>query len=227
MLVYSITMMFIITAVIVALLSSALIFGAYNTVAGRAVASVTNELKRLTTESSELEKKLTELTRYKDGYFSRAQFENANGKLKKIKDEIDKERASLKDFEGRLDTAQQAVEGKEAHQQELKSSREEDEIKLEEILSGYQDLSAESIALEQQVAQSMKNLEAILGEVTLTDGQRAILDDLNETLSRAGESLRNLITEFEGVNNRLNLLKEQHEDLEEEYTKLVEQQLGD
>ena len=73
----------------------------------------------------------------------------------------------------------------------------------------------------------MKNLESILGEVTLTDDQKAELDKLNDALSSAGENMRTLITEYESVNERLKMLREQHEDLEEEYTKLVEQQLGE
>jgi hypothetical protein len=38
--------------------------------------------------------------------------------------------------------------------------------------------------------------------------------------------LRDLIIDYQGLNERLDNLKGQHADLENEYTKLVEQQLG-
>lgn len=220
-------MIFIAVAITLALVSSAGIYATYHFIAGRAVTSVKSELNRLSKIATKNDEKIIELFRYKDSYYSKSQFEEISNRLTKIKTDIDKEKSTLREIEGKLDSAQQTVEGKEAHQQELKSSKEEDEIKLEEILSDYQDLSSKSISLEQQLAQSMKNMEAILSEVMLTADQRAVLDDMNETLSKAGENMRNLITELEGVNNRLLMLKEQHEDLEEEYTKLVEQQLGE
>ena len=54
-----------------------------------------------------------------------------------------------------------------------------------------------------------------------------IFEDLNRALSDGGALLRDLITEYQSVNERLDMLRIQHEDLEEEYTKLVEQQLGE
>jgi predicted nuclease with TOPRIM domain len=73
----------------------------------------------------------------------------------------------------------------------------------------------------------MKSLDAILSELNLTQDQRKHLSDLSETLTSAGGRLRELLTEYQTVKERLDMLTQQHADLEEEYTKLVEQQLGE
>ncbi len=208
-------------------LSLSAIFFTFRFVTSRTASSVGKEWDELVSRISASSDKLDNLLTYIDSYCSRGQYESISGKLSGLKSELEKERTTLKDLEGRLDSSQQQVEEKETHQQEIKSSKEEDEIKLDELLSSYSDISAESIALEQKLAQSMKNLDSIMKEVTLTEPQRKLLDDLNEALNEAGSNLRDLLMEYETVNERLNMLKEQHDDLEEEYTKLVEQQLGE
>ncbi|MCI5066715.1 hypothetical protein MRY87_13420 [bacterium] len=220
-------MLFAIVSVLVAGLSAGAVYGTYHVVSNRAASSIGQESARLLEEIQEKESRAQELLRYKDGYCSQAQYESIHGQIPQLEEDLAKEKESLVSLEGNLDSSQQQVEEKEAHQQELKSSKEEDEIKLEELLTSYQDNSSESIALEQKLAQSMKNLESIMSDLTLTDDQRSQLDALNEALSAAGENLRTLITEYESVNERLKMLREQHDDLEEEYTKLVEQQLGE
>ncbi len=220
-------MLFMIVALVVGLGTAGAVFSAFQFITKRTTASVGVELSKIQSEVTALDDQLKELIRYKDGYCSKPQFEEVSGQLSGARDELEKEREALKGIEAQLDTSQQQVETKEAAQQEMKSSKEEDEIKLEEILSSYQDLSSESVALEQQLAQSLKNLEAIMAEVTLTDDQKEVLNSVNEAMEGAGQNLRDLITEYEGVKDRLTLLREQHEDLEEEYTKLVEQQLGE
>ena len=81
--------------------------------------------------------------------------------------------------------------------------------------------------LEQQLANSMKNLDQLMNDVQLSETQRALLDDLSSALSGAGERMRDLLTEYNTVHERLELLQQQHRDLEDEYTRLVEQQLGE
>jgi chromosome segregation ATPase len=147
--------------------------------------------------------------------------------LTKVAADLENEKATLVTVEKKLASAQKEVEAKEFQQQEVKAAKEEDENKLAELLSNFKDLSSESIELEQKLAQSMKNLDKILSEINVTEDQRAVLNNLNDSLTSAGSLLRELITESEMVNERLKVLKEQHSDLEEEYTRLVEQQLGE
>ena len=203
------------------------IFFAYNFLNKRSAVSVGKQRDKLLADIGELSGELEDLLKYKDSYCAKGQYATVTKRLEERQKDLENEKAALKELESRLDEAQTNVEQKESHQQELKSSREEDEIKLEEILTSYSDISSESISLEQKLAQSLKNLDSISEEVELNDDQKAILEDLSSALSNAGENLRNLLMEFETVNERLTLLREQHEDLEDEYTKLVEQQLGE
>ncbi len=169
---------------------------------------------------------LKHLTQFESAYASQAQHENLNNQLKTAKTAIEDQKKSLIEVEAALSKAQKVVEEKETYQQDLKTVREDDEKKLADLLSVYEQISGESLALEQQLALSMKNLDEIINSVELNDDQKAILNQLSEAMTHAGSRLRDLITEYEVVRGRLNALQSQHTDLEEEYTRLVEQQLG-
>jgi chromosome segregation ATPase len=189
--------------------------------------SVGAEKETLIESLKEMDQDLVKLAKHTGSFASRAQFDTLVDMVEQAQTNLEKEKASLKEIESRLDVSQKDVEQKEFQQQELKSAKEEDELKLQQLLESYENVSSESISLEQQLAESLKNLDTILGEINITDEQRAVFEDLNSQLSTSGGLLRELITEYNSVNERLNLLREQHEDLEDEYTRLVEQQLGE
>lgn len=140
---------------------------------------------------------------------------------------LESQRQTLKSIEGRLAQAQKQIEEKEAYHQDIKTAKAEDEAKLKALLEKYAALSSEAISLEQQVAQSMKDLDSLMSTSTLTPEQKAVFTSLSENLEAAGSRLRDLITEYETVNGRLKTLSDQLADLENEYTRLIEQQLGD
>ena len=158
---------------------------------------------------------------------SKGQEENAREQLDSVKAALANEKENLKEIERKLESSQKLVEQKEAVQQDLKSGKLEDEQKMAELMASFEDISAESVSLEQQLANSMKNLDQILAEVQLTTDQKAVLQELQGALTASGARLRDLIMEYQTSNERLEALNSQHKDLEEEYTRLVEQQLGD
>lgn len=217
----------IIVAIVTAAIGVGAILGALRYLRSQAAQSVGAKRDDLTEQINTLTKEIEELLKYSNSFISQGQFNAINTKLMEVQEAFEQEKLNLAELEKRLGVAQEDVEAKESQQQELKTSKEEDEIKLDELLGAYQQISDEAIALEQQLAESMKNLDEIMETAPLNDDQKAVLGELSEVLSTAGSTLRNLITEYQTVNERLELLKEQHEDLEEEYTKLVEQQLGE
>lgn len=170
---------------------------------------------------------LRDLLKFKDSYASKAQYQKIETLLQAANADFTKEKATLKEIESKLDNSQKLVSEKETQQQEIKSAKLEDENKLNELLTKHEELSNQAIALEQKLAQSMKNLDNLLNELELTQDQKAVLQDMSNSLTSAGARIRELLTEYNGVNERLQMLKQQHLDLEDEYTKLVEQQLGD
>ncbi len=192
-----------------------------------AVAAASGGKDQLIADIDKETKAARALIAFKDNYVSKAQAEKVEEMLRKVNADLEKEKATLKEIENKLDVAQKQVGEKETAQQDIKSAKAEDETKLNDLLTRHQDLSNEAISLEQKLAQSMKNLDAIMDEVELTQDQKAILQELSNALTNAGSRLRDLISEYNGVNERLEALKQQHLDLEDEYTRLVEQQLGD
>ena len=216
-----------ITAVIVLIASLAGLGGFFILLSRSSGAST----KALADESlkkiSESDQQIAELLKSKDSYIGANQFDFIRKQAGEILASLDGERSRLKEIEQKLDGAQKLVETKEAQQQEIKSAKEEDLIKLQELLVNYEDISRESMELEQKLASSLKNLDSILTEVEMTQSQREMFLGLQSTVEEAGARLRDLLMEYQTVNERLNMLRQQHSDLEEEYTRLVEQQLGE
>lgn len=190
---------------------------------GSSVALRASLLSEITSLSTELQ----ELRRFEKSYTGAGQLSGLRERLDKLQIELNAETNALKLVEEKLLEAQKVVEGKETHQQEIKSVRVADEVALQGLLARYSDISEESIALEKNLANSMHNLDSMLSQLTLTDEQKKLLTDISEALSSAGERMRELLTEYSTVKERLDSLTDQHAALEEEYTKLVEQQLGE
>jgi hypothetical protein len=63
-------------------------------------------------------------------------------------------------------------------------------------------------------------------EVALTADQRAIFEALSTALTTASSQLRDVIIAYQNAHERLVALQGQYTDLENEYIKLVELQLG-
>lgn len=214
-------------AIISVLVGSGAIFGALTILKKKSGAGSGQSFTKALGEIDQANADIENLLKSKDSFVGKGQFESIQGVFDKAKSELEAETARLKEIEQKLDAAQKAVETKEAQQQEVKAAKEDDLNKLQELLVNYESISSESIELEQKLAASLKNLDSILGEVQLTANQKAMLTQLQESVTSAGSRLRDLLTEYQTVNERLQMLSQQHSDLEEEYTRLVEQQLGE
>lgn len=219
--------MLIVITIIAQLLALALIAGTFLFLKRRTERAASASTADILASIERMGEEATELARYVDSYAPRATLDAIADQMRSLEAEIARETEALKTIEQKLDTAQKTVESRESAQQDIKSSKEEDEAKLEVLLSSYTSISEESMALEKQLAASLKNLDTIRMELDLSSEQRELLDELSEALSEAGERLRDLLTEYQVINERLQALQQQHHDLEDEYTKLVEQQLGE
>ena len=219
--------MMIVVAIITCALCAGVIYGTLVYLKKQAAVSVGAERQKMIQKIEKVSAELDAILKYSNSYISKSQYDNLLSRVESLKSDYENEKKNLQELEAKLDSSQNLVEEKEGQQQELKTAKEEDEIKLEELLGSYQDISDEAISLEQALAESMKNLDVIKNEVDMTAEQKEVVDQLEDALSAAGKNMRNLLMEYQTVKERLELLKEQHNDLEEEYTKLVEQQLGE
>ena len=217
----------IVWTIIASVLSVGIIFGGLNFLKKSVASSVEAERNTIVEQVDEVVSKLSGLSSMHEGYASKAQLDSLTGRVSEIKSNLENERASLSEVETKLEGAQKHVEEKEAVQQEIKSAKEEDEIKLEQLLGAYDSVSNETIELEQKLAATLKNLDSMAEEAGIDPNLKLMLEELSSVLTNAGSRLRDLLTEYQSVNERIETLKAQHEDLEEEYTRLVEQQLGE
>jgi chromosome segregation ATPase len=177
-------------------------------------------------ESEQLESSIRNVLAEENAFISKTQAETLIAETADFQRGLESQRALMTELEGRLGTTQKSVEEKEREQQEMKSSKEEDEKALTEISSKYHEYSTSAVSLEHKLADSLKLLDAMIVEMPMTADQKAVFQALSDTLSSASSRLRDLIIDYQGLNERLDNLKGQHADLENEYTKLVEQQLG-
>jgi len=184
------------------------------------------ETEALKQEAQVIEEELRAGTERGMNFASKAQIDSVSSQAAELIGLLESQKGVLKEIEEKLETAQKNVETKESQQQEMKSAKEEDELKLEELMSHFETVSSESVNLEQELAQSLKSVDGLLVEIPLTADQKIVFQELSNALTAAGGRLRDLITDYQAVRERLENLKLQHQDLEDEYTKLVEQQLG-
>jgi chromosome segregation ATPase len=184
------------------------------------------QIATLTAEAAQLDSLISSATASSEGRFSKAQLARLVEQTEEFVQGLESQKQLIKELEARLDQAQKDVEAKEGEQQEMKSSKEEDEKRLLEITTAYDSYSSQSVSLEHQLAASLKNLDTMLVEVPMTPDQKAVFQELSSTMTSASSRLRDLFVDYQAVHERLEGLKSQHTDLEEEYTKLVEQQLS-
>ena len=219
--------MLIVFTIVTIIVSAGALYGAFIFIKRKCGGSGSVDFSGIIKDINDTSNKLKELSTFKDSYGSNGQFKTIRGQVDGNKVELEGEKAKLKEIEGKLDTRQKVVEDKELKQQEIKTVKAEDEAKLSSLLANYADISGEAVSLEHKLAESLKNLDNIKNEVVLTEDQKQAVGRLTDALTGAGSRMRDLLTEYQTVKERLDMLTQQHTDLEEEYTKLVEQQLGE
>ena len=217
----------LIVSLVTALICGGVIFGGRTLILRLMEGSAGTERQEILGKIDVVLKECSTLAGEVGKFVSKAQVEMLSRQVTEAHKNLDQEKAALSAIEERLDSAQTDVEQKEAVQQEIKSSKEDDEKKLETLLGQYEAIKQESQELEKKLAESLKNLDSILEEVELSDDQKDVFKELQNSLQQASASLRDLVMEHEMVNQRIENLRTQHADLEDEYTKLVEQQLGE
>lgn len=216
-----------ITGLIFGIIGACIIFGTGFFLKTKLTGGVSGALTEQADSIVKQQRQTEEACKPLDFYASKLQLENLSRKAEEALATLESQRALLKNIEGKLSSAQKNIEEKEAQHQEMKASNAADDTKLQELLQKHAQLASDAVALEQQLATSLKDLDSIIASAPLTDDQKNVLQYLSETLGNAGNRLRDLILEYNTVHERLQTLQTQLGDLENEYTRLIEQQLGD
>lgn len=184
------------------------------------------EAAKIREESNNLETKLIDTLSNVDTYASKAQVNFLKQQCEAFRQSIGEQQQSLEAISERVENIRQDVVQREQHQQELRAMREEDQVAITQALSRYTEFSTESLSLEQKLAESLRTLDAMAGEIKMTTDQKAIFTELSNALTQASAQLRDVIIDYQNANERLANLRSRFNDLENEYSKLVEQQLA-
>lgn len=184
------------------------------------------EMANLREQSAQLEEKLIEVLSDKDRFASKAQISSLTRQTESFLTTIAEQRSLLETISQRLEKSRIAVEERELAQQEARAMREEDEVVIAQVTSNYTHFSTESVTLEHTLAESLKTLDVMTSELQMTPDQQAVFSELSNALTSASAQLRDVIVDYQNAHERLENLRSQHKDLEAEYSKLVEQQLG-
>jgi chromosome segregation ATPase len=184
------------------------------------------EMMVLRQESQELENKLVENLSENHRYASKGQIASLQEQAESFLTAVSEQLGRLESLSNRLDQTRADVERREQEQQEVRALKEEDETAIAQALANYTESSSESVNLEQKLAESLRNLDAMSGEIKMSADQQAVFSELSNALTSASAQLRDVIIDYQNAHERLANLKERFSDLEQEYTKLVEQQLA-
>jgi hypothetical protein len=157
---------------------------------------------------------------------SKLDLEVIDEKYKQLQKEQELERDTLKKIEATLEGAQKEVEQKELEQQEFKISQKDEEQRTENLRIQFEKIQLETAQLEQNLSESLQDLQNIINELEEGSKIRTALEELSRSLEEAMQLLRELYLEYKVVNERVQMITRQQAELEEEYTRLVEQQLA-
>ncbi len=216
----------ILLAVILGILSGAAALSVAFFIKRKANYGIGQERKELKITLAGIDQDLQSLTKESEKLISRKQLEGIRKRRLALSQEMDTARNLAVELEEKVRAAQRSIKERESAQSKLKAVKVGEENKIAEIITTYEALNGESIDLERKLAESMKQLDSLEGEAQLTEKQKEALAKLSEVLSSAGERMRELITEYDTINKRILELQQQYLDLEDEFKRLVEQQLS-
>lgn len=183
------------------------------------------EISRIREEARVLETKIIDLLAGEEEMISKEQLATIQRKATEYRSAVESQRKARIELEQKLTSAHADVIAREAAHQEMKAEKQDDEVALQSVMSNYSDISTESVSLERRLAESLKTIDKMSTEISMTEDQRAVFEALSSALTNASAQLRDVIVAHQNVYERLEALRSQYTDLEAEYIKLVELQL--
>lgn len=184
------------------------------------------EIALIREESRILENKIIETLASEGTMVSKTHLATLKKRAVEYRAALESQKTTRQELEKKLATAHEDVLARESAHRDMKAEKEDNEVSLQSLLSRYNDISSESVSLEQRLAESLKTIDKMTAEVAMSEDQRAVFDSLTSALTNASAQLRDVIVAHQNIYERLEALRSQYADLEGEYIKLVELQLG-
>jgi chromosome segregation ATPase len=183
------------------------------------------EIALIREDARTLENKIIETLAGEGTMVSKGHLTSLKKKAVEYSAALDSQKAVREELETKLSTAHEDVLARESAHRDMKAEKQDNEVSLQSLLSSYNDISSESVSLEQRLAESLKTIDKMTAEVAMSEDQRAVFESLSSALTNASAQLRDVIVAHQNVYERLEALRSQYADLEGEYIKLVELQL--
>ncbi len=147
-------------------------------------------------------------------------------KEKNINETLEIQQVIFKKLETKLKEMQVKVEDAESAHNSLKKEKEESVNLATELKDRNVKLEQDNNTLQSELSQSLGQLTLLSSEVKLTPDQEAGFKKLRASVTAANEQLKTLSGTYKRSSNRFTALFAQYSDLEKEFTKLVEKELG-
>jgi chromosome segregation ATPase len=146
--------------------------------------------------------------------------------IAELANQLSREREKLEKLDKQVESLQDTVETEETAHNELKKGKEEAAELAEEIRQNKNRLESEYEQLESELNKSLTEINTLSGEVELTAEQQAACDRVHSTLQNSILQLKTLSEIYSQASTRFSNLENQYLELEAEFTKLVEKELG-
>jgi predicted nuclease with TOPRIM domain len=148
-------------------------------------------------------------------------------KEKVMKEELNKQISLIATLEGKLDELKLEVEETEKEYNEIKKGKESAREVSDSIKSSKDSLKSENDTLQEGLAEVMNTLKEFSSKTKLNANQEAGFKVITGNIEAANNQLESLVTSYKQSSSRFLNLHEQFDDLEIEFSKLVEQELSD
>lgn len=197
-------------------------------IAGRRFGFQANDVEAaaIREESKQLEEKLVATLGESDRLASKAQREFLAQHCTMLAAEIAEQSARFNALSEQVDRTRIDVDARESEQQNLRAMTEVDEAAINLTMTRYSEFSTESISLEQRLAESLRVLDTMATEVQMPPDLKAAFTEISNSLTQTSAQLRDVIIDYQGAHERLKTFIARFTDLENEYSRLVEQQLA-
>jgi hypothetical protein len=148
-------------------------------------------------------------------------------KEKIMKLELDKELSALAVLEIKLNELKLEVEENEKEYNDIKKGKESSQELNEAIKASKSGLTSQNIELQNKIENTLNNISTFTTKTKLNPNQEAGFKLINNNIKNANKQLGILIQSYNQSSTRFLNLYGQFNDLEMEFSKLVEKELSD
>lgn len=144
-----------------------------------------------------------------------------------MKAELNKQLSTLSNIESKLSDLKLEVEETEKEYNEIKKGKESAQEVSDNIKSKKDSLKSENLALQNSIKEVFDALKSFTSTTKLNPNQEAGFKLITENVQLANKQLESLVASYNQSSGRFQNLHDQFNDLEVEFSKLVEKELSD